>query len=513
MSAYSPTAAQRRDRLPRNPHPARRSAARAAAADSLDWLYPHAADVVRIETRAGRHASGETAPSAASVQTQVGRWRRRVLRARAVVLIGRHLSAALALVVVGLVVARLAGSTTDPLWAFAGAGVMLVSLVAALSMSTTDATVAGMLDSELGLFERVQTALELERDEAGGSRLARQVIAEAQNALAPSFSTARARPRNDRVVLLALAPLAIAVALLLALPGSSQPQHTIPKPVSTEGDFNRGTVRAHRAAPKHRGGTVTLPVGAAVDHENVPPLAVAPSTSKAGKAGGSGIYGNGATSKGASILTKTGLSHASANTRAISAPGSVNGLGGSKSSSSGANGSTSAGAGGKASTKGGSGGLSAPGNAPSATARSVPKGAVPGGTPGASSSSGAGSQSGQSQSQKAPPGGDQAGGTRGTTQLAAGLQPDLAQGSSGLPLQAGFAPTAAKSAGHGGISQTANGGGGKARSAGGGSAAAGSGSGRGAQAIEPTSNTSSAAIQPLISDYFGAANQLKPGAW
>lgn len=511
MSVYSPAAAQRRDRRRRDAGSVSGAGVRTAAAGVGGWLYPQAPDVVDIDPRTAPKVPVAATSAEGTVRAQVERWRRRVWRARAVVVAGRHVAMALALVTVGLVLARLVTSVTDPVWAFAGVAVILVSVLVALSRPIVGASVAGMLDGELGLFERVQTALELENIGAE-SRLGRQVIAEAQEALAASFAAARARPRNTRVVLLALVPLALAVALLLVVPGSSQPQRSA-APAGGHVKATTGTVGAHGAAPaqKHRRGTVTLPVGAAVDNENRPPLAVAPSTTKAGKGGGASPYGNGAKSSGASIITKTGLSHASANSRAIAAPGSGSGLAGSNSPSKGTSGAASGGAGGKASAKGGSGGLSAPGSAPSVAAGSVPKGAKPGGTPGGASGSGAGSQSGQSQSQKAPPGGEQAGGTRGSTQLQAGLTPDLAQGSTGLPLQAGFAPTSAKNAGHGGISQTANGGGGKARSAAGGSASGGTGSG--ATAIEPTANTSSAATQSLLSNYFGAANQLKPGAW
>jgi hypothetical protein len=513
VSAYSPANVRRLGSGRGSARTASASGAGIAAGRAIHWLYPSAQDVVNIEPRATDRILGQASAGQTGVRTQVEHWRRRVWRARAAVLLGRHLALALALVILGLVVARIVTSATDPVWVFAGAAVMLVTALIALAMPITDASVATMLDSRLGLFERVQTALELELMGAE-SRLGLQVIAEAQEALGASFRTARARPRATRGSLLAVVALAVVVALLLVLPGPSKPRHVVSTHGGARVGSTSGTVPAHGVAPGHKRprGTVTLPVGAAVD-ESRPPLAVAPSTSKAGKAGGASPYGNGAKSSGASVLTKTGLSDASANARAIAAPGSASGLAGSKSPSNGSSAGTSGSAGGKASSKAGSGGLSAPGSAPSISAGSAPKGAKPGGTPGGASASGTGSQSGQSQSQKAPPGGEQAGATRGSTQLQAGLAPDVAQGNSGLPLQAGYAPTAAHGSGHGGISQTPNGGGGKARSAAGGSASGGAGSGRGATPIEPTPNTSSAAVQPLLSNYFGAANQLKPGAW
>jgi hypothetical protein len=513
VSTYSPATFQERTRRRTSAGPALRGGVRDAFSGTSHWLYPAAPDVVTIQARPGSQASPESVSRPGTVHTQVGRWRRRVWLARAAVVLVRHLAVALALAIVGLAVARLATSQLAPLWAFAGSAVMLAAALVALWMPVTDALVAGMLDRQLGLFERVQTALELELINAS-SPLGRQVIAEAQQALGSSFTTSRARPRTTRLALLAAVVFAVGVTLLLVAPGSSQPRHSGATPGGARVGATSGTVHAHRAAPakKRPAGVATLPVGAAVDNASRPPLAIAPSTSGAGKGGGASPYGNGAKSSGASTISKTGLSDATASTRVISAPGSASGLAGTKSSSSGATGAASSSSGANGAAKAGSGGLSAPGSAPSVRAGSLPKGAQAGGTPGAASSSGTGSQSG-SQSQKAPPGGEQAGATRGSTQLQAGLAPDLAQGSSGLPLQAGYAPTDAKSAGHGGISQTPNGGGGKARSTTGGGASGGSGSTSGATAIEPTSNTSSASSAALLSNYFGASNQLKPGSW
>ncbi len=533
MSAYAPTALQRRGDRAERAGVSLGGLFRTALSASVGWLYPQAADVVAIERLQGRAVSrdnaadtrrvsvrtvsGDTPPERVSVREQVDRWRWRVGRARAAHVLGRHLAVALALTAVGLVVARIATSGTTPAWAFAGAALVLVSTLIALAMPITYGAVAGMLDRELGLFERVQTALELDGSDSrllDSRPLTRYVIAESRAALSSSFATARARPRNLRPELAAVVVLAVAVALLVVLPGASNSHDHLSTLGRSRVSATTGTVRGHgvaKAKPR-RPGTATLPVGAAVDNLPRPALAIAPSTSKAGKGGGPSPYGNGAKSYGKSEITKTGLSDATASTRVISAPGSASGLAGSKSSS-GASTGTSGSAGSKTSSKAGSGGLSAPGSAPTIAAGSVPKGSRAGGTPGSTSSSSSSSQSGGSQSQKAPPGGEKAGSTLGSSRLQAGLAPDLPQGDNGLPLQAGYAPSAAQSAGHGGISQTPNGGGGRARSAAGGSASGGSGGGRGATAIQPTANTSPAAAQSLLSNYFGGANQLTPGSW
>ena len=108
---------------------------------------------------------------------------------------------ALGLAVVGEVIARLAGSETHPLWAFAGAAVAVAGALIALAAPITDATVAEMLDRGLGLFDRVGTGLELEARTKGSPILAGYVVAEARGTLRSSFETARAhsRPAQRRV--------------------------------------------------------------------------------------------------------------------------------------------------------------------------------------------------------------------------------------------------------------------------------------------------------------------------
>src|SRR5262249_8123037 len=105
-----------------------------------------------------------------------------------------------------------------------------------------------------------------------------------------------------------------------------------------------------------------------------------------------------------------------------------------------------------------------------------------------------GAQAGQAHPQSAPPGGENAGASRGSNQPGPALAPDLSSGHVGLPLQAGFAPSAAGRAGHGGISQTPNGGGGRARSQAAGGATGGGGQG-GATPIQPTPNTPAVGTQ------------------
>jgi hypothetical protein len=429
----------------------------------------------------------------------------------------RYLALALGLAVVGDVIARIASSETRPLLAFAGVAVAVAGASIALAMPITDATVAEMLDRGLGLFDRIGTGLELEARTKGSPMLAAQVIAEAQSALRSSFDTARARPRPARREWSVVLALALLLAVIVALPkiGHAQPvraSHTHRGAGSTIGKVQHRGSASRRLHRRHH---ASLPVGAGVDNNfSQPPLAISPSSPQTGKGLGTSIYGHGGHSTGKYQIGQTGLSE-TAGTRMLAAPGSGSGKPGSNGA--GGTGPHSAGSAGAKPSGGASPGgrLSAPG----ASSGNSPSGSRAGGRgPGAPSAHGGqaangGSQSRQSRPQAAPPGGENAGASRGSTRLGPALSPDVGTGHAGLPLQAGFAPSAARKAGHGGISQTPNGGGGRARSQNAGGAEGGGSGQSGATPIQPTPNIGAASTQSVVSSYFGAANQLRPGSW
>ncbi len=125
----------------------------------------------------------------------------------------------------------------------------------------------------------------------------------------------------------------------------------------------------------------------------------------------------------------------------------------------------------------------------------------------------ANASSGAGGSANSPPGGNGAGTAPGSTALRAGLVPVLGAGATGLPLQAGYAPSSAQQSDGGeGVSQTPNGGGigGRSAQAGGGGRTSVSSS---LGLIPPTFNSTSALDQGVLSSYFGSANQLTPGNW
>jgi hypothetical protein len=476
------------------------------------WLRPEPVRVIRVERVASAARAAGTGLVYREVGEQIGRWRGRVRRAYAGVVLRRYLAVAFALAIIAEAAARIATSGPRPLWALAGVAVALVGSLIALSTPIRRDRVASLLDRGLGLADRTRTALELESRPGVSSPLASRVTAEAQEALGSSFGSARVRPGPAGAEWGAAAVLAAVLVLLLVLPAGGPSRsghargstHEAGAPVAAGG---KGTA----AGLTHRNRPAPLPVGAGVSTVLQPPLSIAPSSSQATKGLGTSPYGHGAVSTGSYVTSKTGLSQATAGTRIIAAPGSGGGSPNAGASGGSARGSGSAGA--KSSGQSGSGGLSSPGAAPG-SAPNARAGGHGGGTPGhAGSAAEGGSESGRSSSQAAPPGGENAGTSRGSTQLQAGLAPQLGQGQTGLPLQAGYAPTAAREAGHGAISQTPNGGGGKARSEVGGGTAGGGGGPSDVTAIEPTPNAGAPAAQPLVSGYFGAANQLQPGSW
>ena len=490
---------------------------RESARQGLRWLNPRAPDVVRIQRTRSPSGSDDAADATSTVRRQVARWRRRVRRARVAVVLRRYVALALGLAVVGEVIARLANSETHPLWAFAGAAVALACALIALAAPITLATVAEMLDRGLGLFDQVGTGLELEARTKGSPILAAYVVAEAQGALRSSFGTARAHSRPARGEWRVLLALVLLLGLLVALPGFGHAQ-----PVRAPLTHHAAGSTAGKAT-QHRGSAVqrprrrhhaSLPVGAEVDNKfSQPPLAVSPSSQQTSKGLGNSIYGHGGRSTGSYQIAKTGLSE-TASSQLIAAPGSGSGKPASNGAGAGPHSAGSAGT--KPSGGAGAGGrLSSPG----AQSGSSPSGAKAGGRGAGSPSAhggqaaNGGSQSGQSHLQSAPPGGENAGGSRGSTELGPALAPDLGTGPAGLPLQAGFAPSAAQKAGHGGISQTPNGGGGKARSEAAGGAVGGGSGQTGATPIQPTPNSGAVGTQSLVSSYFGGANQLRPGSW
>jgi hypothetical protein len=506
---------------------------RLSLAGALRWLWADARTVVEIEHRSGAsrgdgQAAGAAAP--ADLRRGLARWRARVERRRGLVLLRRHLLVALVLACAAEIGLVLAGADRRSLWLLTALVPALVDIAYAATRRVTRAQVARMLDRDLDLRNRIDTALELSdvgahppnagsrlADEAGTS-LAGRVAVEANAALASSFGRARVHTRPARGEWAWLLGAAVVLVLLVALPGINGHSNGASRLAGAGSRALLGGRRGAGAAGslKHVK-PAALPVGASVDNAVQNALHAAPPEIANGTTGpqptgnGTSPYGHGGHSAGASPAG-SGLASPDVGTKVLAAPGSGAASGAGKSTATVA--ATNTGKSGSTSGAGSTGGLSNPGASVTSTPSAVRAGGKGGTTPGragASSSAANGAQS-SAHSGAAPPGGESAGAARGSSALVAGLTPDLPQGSAGLPLQAGYAPSTSKQSSSSGVSQTPNGGGGAGRTAQT-NDASGAANGTGFTVIPPTPNSSAAVEQSLLSDYFGSANQLQPGAW
>jgi hypothetical protein len=338
------------------------------------------------------------------------------------------------------------------------------------------------------------------------------VIEESDAAVDGSLRSARIVARRSPPEWIALLVAGAVVAVLVTVPslssrGGRSSSASLSTPQLSGGHATGAARRAskHTKAPLPGASTKTIPQVPI----NVPP---AGSNSKLGNGPNGAPYAGGGTAHYSKQLASLGLAAPkNAGAKAISAPG---GDGGAASSSGGGSAThTSSGAPPAGGHSLSAGGLSAPGassNASQSGSQSAKGGLAPG-RKGAAAGTGRGSNGG-ARGSGAPPGGESAGRVAGSNQLSAGLVPDLPSGTAGLPLQAGYAPSAAKqTSGQEGVSQTPNGGGGAARSAH--TNDQGSNSGTEFAVIPPTPNSSTTIDQGLLYSYFGSADQLRFGGW
>ena len=435
-------------------------------ADAARWLRADARDVVRVkpvERSAG--APGEPAEGAGPSVSRalldgLGRWRARLGRRRAVVLLRRRLLVALALgVALELIGAATgAGTGTRALLLIAPTVIVLGGAVAALRDRPRVAEVAQLLDHDLGLAERVSTALELDSQspragQPAANSLPALVQAEGAAAVSRSLRSARATldpAWTERGLLVALVG---ALVLLLVLPGGGHG-------AAHRASRGRQVAAAPRAGTRAAPGSPAKRPGVSTPHGGIPrasgghraPLRFgsAPAPAGAGRelargpsagkpTGGpspkqlaKGGSGEVAPRSGAGAGQSGASAGAGAGARSGGAPGGQAGRGAGTApgshSAAGSPGASRAASG----ARGGGGAPNAPGKAGSAS----------------SSSSSAGAFRGR----HAPPGGETAGGAHGSTVQA--VRPPAAKpgaAGAGLPIQPGFAPSrsASGSAGSG----------------------------------------------------------------
>lgn len=511
------------------------------------WLRADVRDVVRIE--ADDRSAAVVTPQA--LMTGLGRWRARVDRHRAGAVARRWLVAALAIGVaveaVGL--ATGASTTTRAVALAAPALVWLAGVAYGVRRGRPGvADVARLLDHDLALAEVVSTALELEerpssdREQPLGCGLPVLVLAQGSAAVARSLGSARIAATSWRPEWLASLVLAGVVALLVTLPGSGT------------GAVSRGGVARHRGAVSESGGggrSATQPTAGSTVRRHNPspsgPAELSRSTAVARLRLGKG-NGNGAAPPpaGASVVRGRSVAKATAGSTSHPSAGSTShppvGLGG-RAAAPGPEGGQSGGAGqsGKAGHSQGaaralpgsrssvptgqasSGARAASRPSPGASARRAAAGAARphagrAGSPQAQGEPGAASSKAPAAlaSRHGAPGGESAGRGRGST--AAGppeLAPPPGQSATGLPIQAGYAPTAGESV-RTGRGPAVTGGRGPAPSAtvaGAAAAAAATAGGTSFPYIPPTPGLPpSLDLGPVLS-YFGPFSWLLSATW
>jgi hypothetical protein len=441
-------------------------------------------------------------------------WASTIRRRRGVVIVRRHLLAGLAVAILATAVSILLGGERRAWWLAVPLVLALADATVAASRRVSAERVAQLLDQRLGLHDRILTALGILRERGTPLGLRALVVAEAQTAVDASFASVRLRTRRPGREWALLCACVAVLALLAALPGigdtsSHATAGRASRTPSGASARTRASANASSAAARRQ-----QAAGTQGTQINRPPLAVTSNGSPTPKGSGFSPYGHGGVSFSAKQLASQGIASPSLGTKALGAV-AVNEAGGTGSGA--ASGSASAGA-------GAAGGKPAGAGTSSATSTSRAGGSASGagaltplsGRPSTNALAGSGTGkanagSGSGGTGNAPPGGSGAGSAAGSTALRAGLVPVLGTGASGLPLQAGYAPSSARqSAGGEGVSQTPNGGGSGGRSAqagGGGQTSVSSSLGL----IPPTFNSTSALDQGVLSSYFGSANQLTLG--
>jgi hypothetical protein len=487
---------------------------RHAAERSRRWLRADLDQAIRIEpARSRRHLA---AGPDAELRVSLLAWASMLRRRRALVVVRRHLIAALGLAIAAELVLVLSGGDRQAPWLLAPFAIALLDGALALSRPVGPDTAAQMLDRRLGLHDLLSTASSILREPQQPLGLAALVVEEGQAAAADSFATVAPTATWRGREWASLAAGAVVLALLVAVPGSGgarAKRHEVTPiaraPIASPAHAHAKPSASSRAAQRERAagapGTLARP-----------PLAVTTNGSRQSKGSGFSPYGHGAASFSAKQLARQGIASPPANTKALGALAVGEAGGGGASSAASSAGSHAGGTGGKPNAGSGAGASAAQGASASSGAGALSPAGTQGHSAGALDASGskqAGVGAGSASSGASPPGGNAAGSAAGSTALRSGLVPVLGGGDAGLPLQAGYAPSSTpRSAGGEGVSQTPNGGGRGGRSAH--ATAGGSGSvSSNVSVIPPTFNSTSTLEQGVLSGYFGAANQLTPSNW
>ena len=183
------------------------------------WLRSDLDDVVRVVPRRGADGPRRAIPLSAGL----GGWERRFLRARTGVLLRRQLLLALGIAAALELLGTLTGASDRILWLAVPAAVALLGALLGLHRAPTPEHAALLLDRQLGLAERLTTALELgDSAREDQSPFGALVLAEADAAVGRSLATSRASAPSAHREWLAILAGAAVVAGLLAIPAGAQ---------------------------------------------------------------------------------------------------------------------------------------------------------------------------------------------------------------------------------------------------------------------------------------------------
>jgi hypothetical protein len=178
----------------------------------LRWLDGDASALIRIVP--ARHAGD---PRPLGLSDGLARWRGRIERRRAIALARRWLILALLFAVAVELIAAAAGAAHRGLWLLPIALPALIAVAAVTRRRVGAVEATLLLDRQLGLSERLTTALELSSGSSARSPLAPLLLGEAESAIDESLARSRASdpsaPREWLCALVAGTLLVGAIAL------------------------------------------------------------------------------------------------------------------------------------------------------------------------------------------------------------------------------------------------------------------------------------------------------------
>jgi hypothetical protein len=212
------------------------------------WLHGNAGDVVRIVP-----ARRDRERARLGLREGLPRWRRRIDRRRIAALVRRWLLLGLVLAVVVELLAAVAGASDRALWLILPGAMTIAGIAAGLRARVDSAQTTLLLDRQLGLSERLTTALELTPAETARGPLGALVLGEADAAIDASLAHSRASdPSAAREW---LAALVVALALVGAIALGNGASGAQPRRLARAGGATRVAGKG-AAAPAPARGTV-----------------------------------------------------------------------------------------------------------------------------------------------------------------------------------------------------------------------------------------------------------------